>query len=285
MGFFRAAVTRHHQFDVIHLHRLTAIGLLDDRHQVGADLVPYREKVLAHGSRMLAAEDGGVGVVVDQRALRAPGQEHGLVGRQHHLHQRAHGRRPGLRGAEGRLRPVQAAKQVAGSAGCAEEWRWTAGDGVHSRSAAGCGASAADKRHDSPGCRASRRPHEACPTDRAGLAPAPAPPRRGGACSASRVGPDRPVDRSIGRSRVRQPRSDQHGHDAEPWTKKNGPRRPVLSLMLAEWTGLEPATPGVTGRYSNQLNYHSIRPAMRRAQSMPSNLPSELASPRGFEPL
>ena len=27
--------------------------------------------------------------------------------------------------------------------------------------------------------------------------------------------------------------------------------------MLAEWTGLEPATPGVTGRYSNQLNYRS----------------------------
>ena len=30
-----------------------------------------------------------------------------------------------------------------------------------------------------------------------------------------------------------------------------------LSTSLAEWTGLEPATPGVTGRYSNQLNYHS----------------------------
>ena len=28
-------------------------------------------------------------------------------------------------------------------------------------------------------------------------------------------------------------------------------------LMMAEWTGLEPATPGVTGRYSNRLNYHS----------------------------
>ena len=28
-------------------------------------------------------------------------------------------------------------------------------------------------------------------------------------------------------------------------------------FLLAEWTGLEPATPGVTGRYSNQLNYHS----------------------------
>ena len=28
-------------------------------------------------------------------------------------------------------------------------------------------------------------------------------------------------------------------------------------FALAEWTGLEPATPGVTGRYSNRLNYHS----------------------------
>ena len=27
---------------------------------------------------------------------------------------------------------------------------------------------------------------------------------------------------------------------------------------MAERTGLEPATPGVTGRYSNQLNYHSV---------------------------
>jgi hypothetical protein len=32
-----------------------------------------------------------------------------------------------------------------------------------------------------------------------------------------------------------------------------------LLMHLAEWTGLEPATPGVTGRYSNQLNYHSTR--------------------------
>ena len=31
-----------------------------------------------------------------------------------------------------------------------------------------------------------------------------------------------------------------------------------MSGKLAEWTGLEPATPGVTGRYSNQLNYHSV---------------------------
>ena len=33
-------------------------------------------------------------------------------------------------------------------------------------------------------------------------------------------------------------------------------------ILVAEWTGLEPATPGVTGRYSNQLNYHSaVKPA------------------------
>src|SRR5256885_7364536 len=35
------------------------------------------------------------------------------------------------------------------------------------------------------------------------------------------------------------------------------PKNPIL----AEWTGLEPATPGVTGRYSNQLNYHSWQTA------------------------
>ncbi len=29
-------------------------------------------------------------------------------------------------------------------------------------------------------------------------------------------------------------------------------------LQLAERTGLEPATPGVTGQYSNQLNYRSV---------------------------
>ncbi len=32
---------------------------------------------------------------------------------------------------------------------------------------------------------------------------------------------------------------------------------PIL-FDMAERTGLEPATPGVTGRYSNQLNYRSI---------------------------
>ena len=39
--------------------------------------------------------------------------------------------------------------------------------------------------------------------------------------------------------------------------KKRGEPRFASFWILAEWTGLEPATPGVTGRYSNQLNYHS----------------------------
>jgi hypothetical protein len=30
----------------------------------------------------------------------------------------------------------------------------------------------------------------------------------------------------------------------------------TIEGKLARWTGLEPATPGVTGRYSNQLSYH-----------------------------
>ena len=43
--------------------------------------------------------------------------------------------------------------------------------------------------------------------------------------------------------------------DAQQHNKK----KDDLSIILsAVWTGLEPATPCVTGRYSNQLNYHTI---------------------------
>ena len=37
-----------------------------------------------------------------------------------------------------------------------------------------------------------------------------------------------------------------------------------LFWRLARWTGLEPATPGVTGRYSNQLSYHRIASPVAR---------------------
>ncbi len=52
---------------------------------------------------------------------------------------------------------------------------------------------------------------------------------------------------------------------------------------MARLTGLEPATPGVTGRYSNQLSYNrSLPPASGRdAVSMVSALPRQALS-RGF---
>ena len=34
-------------------------------------------------------------------------------------------------------------------------------------------------------------------------------------------------------------------------------QQPFFSLIMAERTGLEPATSGVTGRHSNRLNYRS----------------------------
>ena len=40
----------------------------------------------------------------------------------------------------------------------------------------------------------------------------------------------------------------------------------VILIKLAERTGLEPATLGVTGRYSNQLNYRSNTAKIWRPQ-------------------
>jgi hypothetical protein len=51
--------------------------------------------------------------------------------------------------------------------------------------------------------------------------------------------------------------------------------------MLAEWTGLEPATPGVTGRYSNRLNYHSTCAPGLLPPGASNNLPGTIAA-RGF---
>jgi hypothetical protein len=49
----------------------------------------------------------------------------------------------------------------------------------------------------------------------------------------------------------------QGGHSCAG-KEKRPDKSDLFSLMLAERTGLEPATPGVTGRYSNQLNYRSV---------------------------
>ena len=72
----------------------------------------------------------------------------------------------------------------------------------------------------------------------------------------------------------------------EGWVRKD--KRPRYHFhssealnLLAEWTGLEPATPGVTGRYSNQLNYHS---AWLQHGTLASLALQNLATLRGFEP-
>ena len=48
---------------------------------------------------------------------------------------------------------------------------------------------------------------------------------------------------------------------------------------MAQRTGLEPATPGVTGRYSNRLNYHSAS-VPRSALASPSA--TKLGDPTGI---
>ena len=57
---------------------------------------------------------------------------------------------------------------------------------------------------------------------------------------------------------------------------------------MAEWTGLEPATSGVTGQHSNQLNYHSAEPGMIQARHPPCNTPATskpgVVGAEGIEP-
>jgi hypothetical protein len=52
---------------------------------------------------------------------------------------------------------------------------------------------------------------------------------------------------------------------------------------MAERTGLEPATPGVTGRYSNQLNYRSAL-KLTDIRQHPSHAPDGVVGAEGIEP-
>ena len=70
----------------------------------------------------------------------------------------------------------------------------------------------------------------------------------------------------VTRSVVKNTNQQAQGFWVSFWVCKNEKRarRRVFTNLMAEWTGLEPATPGVTGRYSNQLNYRSSRVIITR---------------------
>ena len=57
---------------------------------------------------------------------------------------------------------------------------------------------------------------------------------------------------------------------------------------VARLTGLEPATPGVTGRYSNQLSYNRSLPVQHLCRTLGCNIPRPRVSSSGvlsFYPL
>jgi hypothetical protein len=90
---------------------------------------------------------------------------------------------------------------------------------------------------------------------------------------------------------VRSPRSREgpwgHGKVVRQ-DKKIGTHLCSYFFILAEWTGLEPATPCLTGMYSNQLNYHSEfwwvlrgsnpRPSPCKGDALPAELSTQFVS-------
>src|SRR3546814_11104662 len=77
-----------------------------------------------------------------------------------------------------------------------------------------------------------------------------------------------------------------------PGQQKRHRKGAFVVSSVAERTGLEPATPGVTGRYSNQLNYHSTsnswwvlrgsnpRPTPCKGDALPTELSTRLGPDR-----
>jgi hypothetical protein len=78
------------------------------------------------------------------------------------------------------------------------------------------------------------------------------------------------------------------------WPAELGELSPYIkSTYVAGWTGLEPATSDVTGRRSNQLNYHPAVVCEAQAETLAeASRVSEQPSPQpalvggtGFEPV
>ena len=112
MRLLRVALAAHHEGDVVHVDGLAGIGSRDDGNEVGADLVPDVEEVATERVGVLGDQDLGVRVVVEERALRPPCDEHGLVGREHQVEERLERLRPALHRAERRLGPRVSAQAL-----------------------------------------------------------------------------------------------------------------------------------------------------------------------------
>ena len=108
----RVALAADHEGDVVHVDGLAGIGSRDDGNEVGADLVPDVEEVATERVGVLGDQDLGVRVVVEERALRPPCDEHGLVGREHQVEERLERLRPALHRAERRLGPRVSAQAL-----------------------------------------------------------------------------------------------------------------------------------------------------------------------------
>jgi hypothetical protein len=82
---------------------------LIERAQLGMDLRPYLGERPAQRTGMPAAQDGAIGVVVDLHQLRPPAHRHREARGEDRRDAEAQAGRPGLDGAERRLRPVHLA--------------------------------------------------------------------------------------------------------------------------------------------------------------------------------
>jgi hypothetical protein len=104
--FLQPRAPVHLQAHVAHVDRLAREDAVDQRGDVGLDLAPHFQQRSAQRLGMLAAQQGCVAVIVEQRPFRPPGDEHRLPRPQHHPDQRPQRRRPALGRAQRRRAPV-----------------------------------------------------------------------------------------------------------------------------------------------------------------------------------
>ena len=129
------------------------------------------------------------------------------------------------------------------------------------------------------------RPGDICAR---GLPTAAGPSRSRQSQTEQRPDPQRRLDYPDARTRNRAIRSGPCNKTAHVRGKKNQKKSPWFApgalQRLAERTGLEPATSGVTGQHSNQLNYRSALETLQAliiSEDILKNLPRFTAF-RGF---